>query len=269
MLLASMTPGRADVRYVVQRSSIQAPDDKNPYAPRRVDRMTYEVCAQPGRRRVDETLLSTTARLHLARIVLGEQNQVIRLSPELRLFTLDHLQPGDLSNLQGPPLTATAPGKSGTRQVTWHISEVGHDVISGQTTTHYRLEQSIHDSGCLGERNYNATSDVWCVELPGLGGGVAPLPATWTQTDDRDHVITIENVGDLELLQKISRAAVLRQHTQSGRDEIAAQELVNISTAPLDYALFLKPAGYREVSRGDFDRAIEQFLLHSTVRTGP
>ena len=166
---------------------------------------------------------------------------------------------GVMGRMGGPP----KPKQTGTEKISYKVRDMGTEKILGMDTHHFAVDTSMTATGCAGNGTTKTSMEIWKANIP------MPAPCLATTFDGTiKSSMAIDDSCDVKTTfvtdAKVARDAfdgfIMRLKFGTGK-AVMTREVTMLSRAPVEASVFAIPAGYRKVTRAEFDKARQAAMM--------
>ena len=262
VLLASVA--RADIKYTQET---RMNEEQNAQAPASI--MTRTV--SPVAERTDIRSYYGKMQVDQSTIRLCEKNQEIQVDDGLKIYTIKSLNEKlpAAGNAQKPENKSKSEKNSGKIITTYHVKDLGEEMVAGFKTRHYLITTGLKFSGCVGNNEMESKVEIWVSDIQDATPCATKFdPATaYAAMAPGDCKMSFEQKGDVDAYTKIYKGIVLRQKIYDGDKVLMTQEVTSLSQAKLDNDPFTIPVGYKQVTPEQF-QAQQSAAMMNTMMAG-
>lgn len=273
LLAAALSPARADLR-VTSQMVIGGPDaSQAKSAPGPTIRTTTFYKDMNER---EETTMDMMGLFHSTEVTLTlcDKQQTITMDPALRLYTVEPIGGAPYQPPSRDAKTVAKEPKAGSGKMvtTFSVQDLGTEKLQDLDTRHSMITTRIQTSGCLGDADNTFKYEVWTAPKK-IQHCPAQYAPTRTVAGPNGCSITYEAKGDTAAMEKAMGGMVVQQKFYLDGKTSMVRELREWSEAALDPALFAVPAGYKQVSRPEYDKAkadaMKSGMMRGVTATSP
>ena len=262
-LLGLGSGARADMKYTAE-SRMTGAETKSPS-------QVITTAVRKNQKRVETLLNMGPVQRNTVTLTLCDKKQEITLDPQLKLYTVAPL--GQSQNQTKDQATASA-GTAGTATQqstgkiisTYSVQDLGEETVADIKTRHYRINNRIQSSGCAGDLDFTSKMEIWVADLrePSDCELTSYDPTQAYSRGKNDCRITVEQRGDAATFTRVFSGLIMRyrMYDETGNKLVMTQEVTSLSRARLeDDALFTVPAGFKQVSTEEFQKAQSEAMM--------
>jgi hypothetical protein len=181
--------------------------------------------------------------------------RTIQINDKTKAYVITPLGEKDGAKDTNPQRSGTSARRGGVITYTTTTTDTGErKEMLGLTARHLKSKTVVTASeGACNSMNMEMESDGWYVDLPGELSCLTQSQTAPNFTDQSDCVdeVRFKTVGTVKLGHPVMVTTTIKFNTGADGPAIPAssstQEVIDISNAKLDAALFEIPVGYREV----------------------
>ena len=267
VLLMTAPAVRADIKYTQVMRMAEDAGNKNQQP---LNSTTKYV--RQGAERMETTMQMGPVKMQNISIRLCEKKQTIKIEPRLKIYTIAEdapAKPAGATTAADKPTEAKT-NKSGTGKmiITTNVQDLGEEEIAGFKTRHYMLTMRMQSSGCAGDSDNTMKMEIWTADIRDA------VPCEQTGVDYKSMLgtsakptcqIDFEQKGDVAAVTKAYTGLVMRMKMYNGDKVSMIQEVSMLSQAKLTDDPFTIPAGYKQVSEEEFQKAQSQAMMQAIM----
>jgi len=265
-------PVQADIKYTQVTSMPMGSGQGDKEAMQPLSTITTYV--RQGEQRTDTTQQMGPAKLSETILNFCEKKKSVRMDPALKIYTTGSAgtgsDAGDSATQTGkdPEAKETNTAKKGTGKLisTISLQDLGVETVAGYKARHYMITNRLQTSGCAGNSDFTTKQEIWMADVPMPEFSCGPSLVTTEvpgQASREDCVTTYEQKGDVQVYSNALKGIVVKMKMYDAKTNkvTMAQETTMVSLAKLEDGDFAIPAGFRQVSGEEYEKARQQAMM--------
>ncbi|BCM94448.1 hypothetical protein IAD21_06355 [Abditibacteriota bacterium] len=259
---ASSTIVRADVQYTTQ-TSIAQDGALKPIS-------SVTTWLKTGWQRMDSTQTIGTYHSDETTVSDKAKKQTLTWDPNLKIYAVEPLQQGTTSAATRGGATGGASKTGvGTLIMTVGAQFLGLEKLMERPVRHYKTSVQTDSSGCCGTGKSSIKSEVWMadVQLPVFDAGATGMDWRSAYTSASGNCqIQFQQKGDVKGYEAAQKGLALKTISFDAEGKpVFSSEITSLSMAALTSDKFAVPAGYKKVTRTEYDAARTQAMMSAMM----
>lgn len=161
--------------------------------------------------------------------------------------------------------------KTGAIVVTTKIQSLGLKKLLARSARHYILNATTELSGCAGNSKTKSKSEVWMADIvlplfkiPGESS-LKNIEDAYID-DEGDCFPTFKHICDVATYNRATSGLVIKSIMyDEGGKAVGQTEITALSSAKLAESVFALPAGYKKVTRPEYDKAFGALMTNAYI----
>lgn len=218
-------------------------------------KMTSITRTKNKRQLVEDTTDMGEFKMVMVRLTMCDLDQVAQVDRDAKIYAVSPLCPAIGS--KDPEEIKAKPG-TGKMTTNVKVEDKGVEKVAQLDARHWIVDLDLTTTGCMGNSKLNTRREFWTSALPAFSCPM--INGAWSTADYEGCKMTNEVLGDVDKFYESMKFQVVKEITYANGKAQMTREVVDVSTAELDDALFSLD-GYKKVSEAEFQQAQQQKMM--------